>query len=307
VTQHSDTCSRSKTNRPLNLVEAEGYWVGTFEAMASPCEIFMEVEQEALARELLTIASAEAWRVENKFSRYRDDNIIHQINTCAGHPIEVDDEVCHLLDFAQQCWELSDGLFDITSGVLRRAWKFDGSNQLPDQRDVDALLPYVGWHRISWTRPYLTLPAGMEIDFGGIGKEYAVDTTLLLLKAKTEAALLVNFGGDIHASGVRKNNLPWSIGIENPNQLDTAKGLLEIKQGALATSGDTRRYIEHNGKRYGHVINPKTGWPIANAPRSVTVAGSTCTEAGLLATLALLHGHEAKEFLNSQEVMYWLS
>lgn len=307
MARQGETCSRGQICRPLDLVEAEGYWIGRFEAMASPCEIFMEVEQETLARELLTLASTEAWRIENKFSRYRSDNIIHRINSSAGHPIEVDDEVSHLLDFAQQCWELSDGLFDITSGVFRRAWKFDAGDQLPNQQDIEALLPYVGWQRLSWRRPYLTLPAGMEIDFGGIGKEYAVDTTLLLLKDKTEAALLVNFGGDIHASGVRKSRLPWSIGIENPNRLDTAKGLLEIKQGALATSGDTRRYIEHNGKRYGHIINPRTGWPIANAPRSVTVAGSTCTEAGLLATLALLHGHEAEEFLNSQEVMYWLS
>lgn len=292
---------------PPILESADGFWKGHFQAMAGPCDVFMEVDDESLARMLLQAAADEAWRIEHKLSRYREGNIVNQINNSSGQPVKVDDEVSHLLDFAQQCWELSEGMFDITSGVLRRVWKFDGGSDLPEQEAVKALLPFVGWQHVNWSRPFFTLPEGMEIDFGGIGKEYAVDRTLLLLKQMTEEGLLVNFGGDIHAVQRTKDVEHWSIGIENPNQLDAAAGILKIRKGALATSGDARRFLLRDGKRYGHVLNPKTGWPIEHAPRSVTVAANTCTEAGVLATFALLHGEDAEAFLKSQDARYWLT
>ncbi|MEJ2620677.1 MAG: FAD:protein FMN transferase [Candidatus Thiodiazotropha sp.] len=294
-------------DRPVKLAAADGYWIGSFEAMASPCELFLEVDDERLANRLLSMAANEAWRIESKFSRYRRDNPVYQINNSGGKPVEVDEEIAQLLDFAEVCWQLSEGLFDITSGVLRRVWRFDGGDQLPNQQQVEQLLPYVGWQKLRWTKPYLTLPQGMEIDFGGIGKEYAVDRSMQLLQQQTDQALLINYGGDIRAVGIRHANQPWSVGIENPNHPDTPKGVLKITHGALATSGDTRRYLLHRGKRYGHVLNPKTGWPIEGSLRSVTVAAGTCTEAGLLATMALLQGSEAEIFLQNQEVQYWLT
>jgi thiamine biosynthesis lipoprotein len=275
--------------------------------MASPCELFMEVDDEALANRLLSIAAKEAWRIESKFSRYLSDNPIYLINHSDGKPLEVDDEIAQLLDFAEVCWRLSEGLFDITSGVLRRIWHFDGSDQLPSQQQVEQILPLLGWQKLIWSKPILTLPTGMEIDFGGIGKEYAVDRTLQLLQQQTDSAVLINYGGDIRADGVRISNKPWSVGIENPTHPDTPKGVLKIRQGALATSGDTRRFLIHQGKRYGHVLNPKTGWPIEASLRSATVAAGTCTEAGLLATMALLQGVEAEAFLQNQNVKYWLT
>ncbi|MES9990390.1 MAG: FAD:protein FMN transferase [Candidatus Thiodiazotropha sp.] len=295
-----------KQQGPLTLEAMDGYWRGSFQAMASPCEIFMEVEEEELAWRLLHCAADEARRIEAKFSRYRDDNIVHQINNSHGRTIEVDGEVAQLLNFAQLCWELSDGLFDITSGVLRRVWRFDGGSTIPDSTTIEALLPLVGWRHVDWSPPYLTLPEGMEIDFGGIGKEYAVDRVLLQLQQQTDTGLLVNFGGDINTNGRRGGDGIWSIGIEDPGRLNSASAILKIRQGALATSGNTRRYLQRDGKRYGHVLNPKTGWPVAYAPSSATVAADTCTEAGVLATFALLHGNDSEAFLKSQEVRYWL-
>ncbi|MES9829823.1 MAG: FAD:protein FMN transferase [Candidatus Thiodiazotropha sp.] len=290
----------------LSLDAMDDYWRGRFQAMASPCELFMEEEDETQAWSLLQTAADEAWRIEHKFSRYSDDNIIHQINSSHDRAVKVDDEVAHLLDFAQQCWELSDGMFDITSGVLRRVWRFNGGSEIPDEASVKALLPLIGWQHVDWSRPYFTLPEGMEIDFGGIGKEYAVDRVLLRLKQLTGGKLLLNFGGDINTNGRSGGDGAWSIGIEDPDQPDSATALLKIRQGALATSGDARRYLLRGGKRYGHVLNPQTGWPVEHAPRSVTVAASTCTEAGMLATFALLHGNNAESFLRGQEVKYWL-
>ena len=106
-----------------------------------------------------------------------------------GRPVAVDDETAHLLDYAATCHEISDGLFDITSGVLRRVWRFDGGDRVPDRRRRAEVLAHVGWHRVTWQRPALTLPAGMEIDLGGIGKEYAVDRAAALVAARTASAV----------------------------------------------------------------------------------------------------------------------
>ncbi len=301
--------TNTKDNRQqsaLSLEAEDGYWRGRFKAMASPCELFIETEDRQLAGRLLQAAADETWRIEQKFSRYSENNIIHQINNSQGRAVAVDDEVAHLLDFAQQCWELSDGMFDVTSGILRHVWRFDGGSVIPDEKAVQALLPLIGWQHVDWSRPCFSLPEGMEIDFGGIGKEYAVDRVLLLLQRLCDVKLLLNFGGDINTNGRSGGDGAWSIGIEDPNQPDTATALLKISQGALATSGDARRFLLHEGRRYGHVLNPQTGWPVEDAPRSVTVAASTCTEAGILATLALLQGENAEDFLHQQRAKFWL-
>lgn len=292
---------------PQSILEKRnGYWLGRFEAMASPCEILVETEDRALSAELLDITAEEARRVENKFSRYRNDNIISQINNSGGQPVTVDAETAHLLDFAQTLFELSNGMFDITSGVLRHAWRFDGGNHIPDKALIAPLLSRVGWNMATWQNPRLTLVDGMQIDFGGIGKEYAVDRAALLVKARSDVPCLINFGGDLAVTHARTGGTPWHIGIESIVSPQQSSGhVLQLQRGALATSGDTRRYLLKDGVRYGHILNPKTGWPIAGAPRSVTVAAGTCTEAGMLSTLGMLQGNDCEAFLDAEGVRYW--
>lgn len=273
--------------------------------MASPCEILLECKQKAPARELLELGQQEAVRIEQKFSRYRNDNIVHRINS-VGRRIEVDAETARLLDFAKNCYDLSDGWFDITSGILRRAWKFADGARIPEQREIERLLPHIGWQKVSWDNPWLTVPQGMEIDFGGIGKEYAVDSTLRLLSQKTSDSFMVNYGGDCHASGPLADGSPWMTGIENPHRPGDASAVIQLKSGALATSGDVFKFILQDGKRYGHILNPDTGWPNTDSPLSVTVAAATCTEAGILSTLAMLQGKDAEAFLDRQAVKYWI-
>lgn len=291
------------------LIHANGYWVGQFNAMASPCEFLMEVHEQEVAISLLDIAAREALRIEQKFSRYRDDNIIHAINTGNGKVVEVDEETAQLLDYAAQCYQLSDGFFDITSGVLRQGWRFDGNSQVPSKEHIASLLPRIGWHKVTWNRPMIQLPPGMEVDLGGIGKEYATDRIVLLLKEQTDAGFLVNLGGDIATHGPRQNGAGWFVGVEDPDKpltLNPQTGrMYELKRGAIATSGDARRFILKDGVRYGHIFNPYTGFPEKDAPRSVTVVTDTCTEAGILATLAMLHGARAESFLEKQGVKYW--
>jgi thiamine biosynthesis lipoprotein len=150
------------------------------------------------------------------------------------------------------------------------------------------------------------VPPGMEIDLGGLGKEYAVDRVATLLADRTTAPVLVNFGGDLRAVGRRASGQSWQVGVELPGQVDSAGLKLELGIGALATSGDARRFLLRDGIRYPHIQNPRTAWPVMKAPRSVTVLGDTCTEAGLLATLAMLRGAEAEQFLAEQGVQNWV-
>ena len=276
-----------------------------FNAMASPCELLLRASQLAAARDLGECAAREAWRIEEKYSRYRSDSVISQLHAHCGAPIEVDEETAALLDFAQRCHRISDGMFDITSGVLRRAWRFDGSDRVPRPDAIAALLPYVGFEKLQWHAPTLQVPPGMELDFGGIGKEYAVDRAYELVSKKTPGPFLLNFGGDLRASGPPPKGF-WQVGIEKPDSERNAGMMLQLEHGALATSGDSRRFVLRDGVRYGHVLNPKTGWPVLHAPRSVTVAASSCTEAGMLSTLAILQGAKAREFLHEQGVRHWI-
>jgi len=289
----------------MTLLRRQGYWEGEFTAMASPCAVLTEADTAAEARRLLDIARGEAQRIEARFSRYRQDNIVHRINTSAGQPVAVDEETALLLDYAAHCHVLSAGRFDITSGALRRAWRFDGGDRLPEPAAVAALLPLIGWDKVLWKRPQLTLPAGMEIDFGGIGKEYAVDRSALLLQAETQSSFLINYGGDLFASGPRRDGRGWQVGLDDPAATGQGSaGGLEIKRGGVATSGDARRFLLKNGVRYSHILDPRTGWPVPDAPRSATVVAATCLEAGMLSTFAMLMGKEAETFLSGQDVQH---
>jgi thiamine biosynthesis lipoprotein len=276
-----------------------------FQAMATPCEIRIETPDRVLAAGAAQAATAVARRIEDKFSRYRDDSVIGRINCAGGQMVEVDKETAHLLDFAAQCFEISDGLFDITSGVLRRAWTFDGSDRLPDPAKVEALGGLIGWHKVTWHKPYFTLPDGMEIDLGGLAKEYAVDRALAEASTVCGAPMLVNFGGDLAVSGPRDNGQRWHVAIASVERDDEMAAMLDLAQGGLATSGDARRYLLKDGVRYSHILDPRTGWPVMGAPRSVTVAAASCVEAGLTATLAMLHGPAAEKFLVQEGIRAW--
>ena len=293
--------------RELVAAASGDYWIGRFTAMASPCEVLLELAERHEAQRLLTIAADEAQRIDQKFSRYRDHNIVYHINHAAGLPVTVDEESVRLLDYAAQLYRLSGGRFDITAGVLRKVWRFEPGSPLPTPGQVAPLLRHVGWEKVRWHAPVITLPMGMELDLGGIGKEYAVDRAAALLGAETSASFVLNFGGDLFINRPRHDGRPWQIAVDDP--ADTGKksaGLLAIHAGALATSGDARRHLLHQGRRYGHILDPRTGWPVVNAPRSITVHAPSCMEAGMLATLAMLQGEGAAAFLQAQAVPHWI-
>jgi FAD:protein FMN transferase len=283
---------------------ARGVQAVRFQALGCPCELLAEEGADAAVM-LGRAAAREAWRIERKFSRYRDDSVTAMLHRARGTRTVVDQETAALLDFASHCHALSNGLFDITSGVLRRVWTFDGSDRVPERSAVERVLPLVGFSKLRWQSPVLQLPEGMELDFGGIGKEYAVDRAFALLQSLTTAPFLVNFGGDLRASRPPSHG-PWQVGVERPGLDSAATMLLDLSTGALATSGDSHRFLLKDGVRYGHVLDPRTGFPVVGAPRSVTVAAASCTEAGMWATLALLKGGQAAAFLQGQRRTHWI-
>lgn len=293
--------------RSVDLVLEDGFGVGRFRAMGGPCEVLIETLDATEARVVVERVADCAWRIEDKYSRYRAGNVVDEINTADGRAITVDEESAKLIDFAATLHDLSDGLFDVTSGVLRRAWTFDGGTRLPTQAEIDALLPLVGWDKVQWSRPTLRLLPGMQLDFGGIGKEYAVDQAVQIARNICGRAALVNFGGDLAVSRARADGRPWRVGIQDPVlRAGVASRVLELRHGALATSGDTHRFVLADGTRYSHILDPRSGWPVRDAPRSVTVAAATCTQAGMLTTLAVLAGNGAERFLEGERVPHWV-
>ncbi len=270
--------------------------------MASPCEVVLWSAGDATPA--LAAAAAEVRRIEAKYSRYRDDSALSVINRAAGaSAVEVDAETAALIDFSAALHAGSDGAFDLTSGVLRRAWQFK-ENRLPDPAAVASLLPLIGWSKVDWNSPRIRLPlAGMELDFGGFGKEYAADRAAAALMERDIRHGFVNLGGDVRIVGAPPDGSPWRVAIQHPRRDDVALARIELREGALATSGDYERFIEVNGRRYCHVLDPRTGWPVECA-QSVSVVAPLCAVAGAHATIALLAGEGAHDYLESRGLPY---
>ena len=276
----------------------------SFRAMASPCRLQMQAERPAahIAR-ALDAAQAEVLRIEAKFSRYRSDSVLSQINAAAGRPepVAIDEETAALLAFAEQVRRESAGLFDIRSGVLGRAWDFR-SGRLPAAAEIQALLPRVHGAEIELDERQVRLPvAGMALDLGGVGKEYAADRAATLLIDAGACGGLVDLGGDLRVLGPGRPATGWRLGVAHPRRSGQVVSEVHLRHGALATSGDYERYMEVDGQRYCHILNPHTGLP-ARHWQSVSVIAPSCLAAGALTTVAMLMEQAAPEFLKAQGV-----
>ncbi|GAB6140756.1 FAD:protein FMN transferase [Methylosoma difficile] len=266
--------------------------------MGSPCDIQLFARSAQQAKRVADAAIADVNRLEARYSRYRQNSFLSKINrvAAAGGSIKVDAETTGLLNYALACYQQSDGLFDITSGILRRAWRFD-TGSLPDPHVVDSLLDKVGWHKLQWQPPLLSFPTpGMEIDFGGIVKEYAVDRVAAMCRTAGIVHGVVNLGGDIKIIGPRPDKEAWRIGIRHPRHQNDILDTLLLHEGALASSGDYERCIVIDGIRYGHVLNPQTGWPVGHLA-AVSVVGDFCVVAGSASTIAMLKEQAGPDWL----------
>src|ERR1700739_289491 len=274
-----------------------------FYALGSDCSLQLITPFRSLAEDAAVAGEREVARIEARYSRYRPDSELSRINDIAaiGGSLVVDAETAGLIEYACACFRKSNGLFDITSGLLRKAWNFR-VGALPTEAMIAELLPRIGLNKIGWGNPRLTFgTAAMELDLGGIGKEYAADRAAQIAGAMGIEHGLVNLGGDIRVIG--SGGRPWRIGIRHPRDPDALMIAVELTSGGLATSGDYERFIEVDGRRYRHILNPRTGWPLEGL-QSVTVIGDDCLVAGSLATIAMLRGYDGCAWLRSLGVRH---
>ena len=273
--------------------------------MGTACAISLFANSKIEADSIAAMAIAEIERIEKKYSRYLPDSELSRINqTEPGTTLEVDEETQALLDYAFACYRISDGLFDITSGIFRRVWNFS-SDTLPEPDAIAELLQFVGMDKIVWVPPRISFRIpNLELDFGGIGKEYAVDRTATIVQEAGITSALINLGGDMRAVGPCPGDVPWRITLQDPNNASASLNEIGLFRGAIATSGNYERCIVDTGHRYGHILNPKTGWPVPGLA-SVSVLASQCMVAGSAATIAVLKGPHGKDWLLNRPLKYF--
>lgn len=282
-------------------------FVFDFGVMGCPASVRFYGKDEQTAASVMELIHTELNRLNDKYSNYSAYSFVADINRSAGNPqgIWVDEETAILLDYSQACYSISQGLFDITAGILFKAWDFHAPNPaLPSRHSLNQLLACVGWEKVQWNRPHLVLPIpGMVLDFGGVVKEYAVDRCVALCRENGIYHGVVEIGGDLSVIGPKPDGSGWRVGIQDPFSIDKDIFFVDLIAGAVATSGDYARYINIDGERYCHIMNPVTGMPIRSVG-SVTVIADHCLVAGSSSTIAFLMEKEGVEWLKAQDLPF---
>ncbi|MGN6670899.1 MAG: FAD:protein FMN transferase [Candidatus Nucleicultricaceae bacterium] len=264
-----------------------------FIVMGCPCSIQLYAPSSLKAHFVYNTLLEELRRLDRFYTNYADTSFTAEINQSAGNKtgIVVDPETAGLLDYAEECYRQSEGLFDITAGSLRDLWDFSTPHPIiPTKEALQERLKIVGWDKVEWKKPLLRLPLPhMAIDFGGVVKEYAADAAVSLARQHGIHHGIVELGGDIAIIGPHLDGRPWMIAITHPHKTEASLASIALYEGGLASSGDYERYIEIEGKRYCHILNPKTGWPVEGV-QSVSVVASHCLIAGSASTIGFLKG-----------------
>ncbi|KAB2662620.1 MAG: FAD:protein FMN transferase [Verrucomicrobia bacterium] len=239
---------------------------------------------------------------EAKYSRFIDDSLASQINAAAGGPwMALDAEADRLVTLCDQLVFMTRGILDPTALPLIRLWDWKKA-RIPTDDEVAAAMPLVGWRQVQHAPGRIRLPLpGMALDFGGVGKEFAVDQVILLLARAGVTSALVDFGADVRVIGLPADGRPaWKIGLDDPLNPGTPWTHLVLREGAVATSGDYVRGFEAGGRRYGHIVDPRTGRPVDQGVLAASVFAPSCTQAGMLSTAACVLGPvEGRRLLES--------
>jgi thiamine biosynthesis lipoprotein len=284
----------------MNIIKAQ------FKAMGGTGEIVIACNHESSkAEQIVAQAKTEITRIEKKYSRYDSQSVVSKINQSAGlHSVDIEEETLSLINYAKSLYEQSQTLFDPTSGVLRQIWSFD-SPRIPSLEELQSKLKLIGWPKVRITENQVFLQdRGMEIDFGGFGKEYALDRAASILKANGIESGYINLSGDIFVLGPKPDLKAWRMGIQHPRKVNQIMANISIMHGALATSGDYERFFELDGQRFCHILNPKTGMPVQHW-QSVSVLAPLASVAGACSTIAMLLQENGLDYLNSTGYSYF--
>jgi thiamine biosynthesis lipoprotein len=266
----------------------------TLKLMGTRFDIIVVAQDETEGNTYIDIAIHEITRIEKLISSWDPASQTSAINRNAGiSPVQVKTELFELIKRSVGVSRLTDGAFDISYASMDRIWKFDGSmTEMPSEEVIKASVSKVGFEHIELDSENSTVflkNKNMKIGFGAIGKGYAADMAKALLIKKGVVGGIINASGDMNTWGKQPNGDVWKVAITNP--MDTSKnfGLLPINQGAVVTSGNYEKYVTFNGKRYTHIIDPRTGYP-ASGILSITVFAPKAELADALATSLFVMG-----------------
>ena len=275
----------------------------SFKAMGCGFEATVVANDAQQADTFLDAAINNIRRIEALISSWDENSQTGNINRSAGiEPVQVDVELFNLIKRSIAISKLTDGAFNITYASMDKVWKFDGSvTQLPDSNTVKESVRKVGYQNIQLSednRSVFLPEKGMKIGFGAIGKGYAADHTMNLLKSLGVTSGIINASGDLRTWGQQPNGEPWQIGVKNPLNKNKVFVLLPLVNQALVTSGNYEKFITIDGKRYAHIIDPRTGYPTSGLT-SVTIIASSAELADALATSVFVMGKDVGlDFVN---------
>ncbi len=261
-------------------------------ALGTQCEVQYVCADPVAAQAFEGAVVAWVAAFEAKYSRFRPDSLVSRINAAAGRDwVEIDAEMEQFLEVCHSLHFMTQGLLDVTALPLMRLWDYKAAvPRVPAPAEIAAARRLVGWARVERTPGRVRLPeVGMALDFGGWGKEYAVDRVAGIAREHQITCALVDFGHDIHTIGAAPGKPGWHIGLEDPARPGVACwGSLALANRSVASSGDYLRGFTVDGICYGHIIDPRTGYPVAHGARQVTVIAPTCLQAGALSTTAFI-------------------
>ena len=283
--------------------DAQGVRLLDFRALGTNCQIKFRQDDDREALQFAADALGWLGSFEKKFSRFLPDSIVSRINAAAGREwVAVDSEVEQLLNIADELFDRTQGILDATMLPLLKVWNWKVVHEkLPEQAEVEQALALTGWGRVQRRAGEIFLPeAGMGLDFGGFGKELAVDAIGKIAREAGIKDILIDLGRDVYASGGNGSHPFWYIGIEDGREPGACWGGLAISDRAVSSSGNYARQLTHAGVRYGHILDPRTGWPVNNGMQAVTVVARTCLEAGIYSTAVFVLGAQKGLELASQ-------
>jgi thiamine biosynthesis lipoprotein len=282
-----------RIRRSAQSAAAAGFYKLTFMAMSTTCRVHFRTLNPSLARDFETeVLRWVAW-FEARYSRFIPDSLIGRINAAAGeHWVETDPETEGLFNLCQEMIFFTKGVFDPTALPLIKLWNWKATPPvIPADEQINTAKELTGWRKIQRRPGGIFLPcAGMSLDLGGIGKEYAVDRVLTLALQRGIENVLVDFGADVRVHGEPPEKGAWHIGLDDPRSPGKCWTGVAATNHAVATSGDYLRHFTRDGRRYGHIIDPRSGYPVYNGVLSVSVIAPSCTLAGILSTAAFVLG-----------------
>jgi len=271
------------------------YYDVAFSAMGCRCRIVFHATSRSRADVFRDASLGWVERFERDCSRFVPDSFVGLVNSGAGEQaVKIDGEVEGLLKLCEWYRWLTDGVFDPSMLPVNLLWDHRAEpTEAPSAASVEKARALMGWDRIVREDGKVFLPEqGMGIDLGGIGKEYAVDRVIDMSEDSGIQNILVDFGQDIRVRGQPPQGGEWRIGLEHFSQPGKCWTGIGLAEGSVASSGDYVRHAVIDGVRYGHILDPRTGYPVSNGVRQVHVIAPTCTQAGILSTAAFILGRK---------------